>query len=306
MSSLECSVMAKRFRCERRMKDLFLQKDKCGVAVYELINANTQQQLDSAKHEMAALGITEKQYGAFCAEYWLVYNGVELLSERRNGCLTYLRRHQQYSMDNLPDDVCGYDARHACAHDCPGYVAATDEQKGRHSVGLGVDTGAAFLPADVFDFSGLDGVTPKIKEQLLIDFDETIAVTDFPTSIIAPIDGAFRVLCYLKHVGYRLCLWTCRENHKTDIDKQHLDSALNWLESYSMLDLFEAINDPALADGFTRDDYPFSRKANSFYTIDDRVNFEGDWKLVERILLTDEFSFSTPVEFNKLMLGVHP
>ena len=66
-----------------------------------------------------------------------------------------------------------------------------------------------------------------IKHVYAIDFDNTIAYTQYP-KIIKPLKYAVEVLQYLsKDPKSILILWTCRE-------KEDLQDALNWLEVHDI------------------------------------------------------------------------
>ena len=58
----------------------------------------------------------------------------------------------------------------------------------------------------------------KMRKAVAIDFDGTLAYTDFPT-IISPIPEAIEFVKQCNQAGVAVILWTCR----TD---EHLDDAM--------------------------------------------------------------------------------
>lgn len=54
-------------------------------------------------------------------------------------------------------------------------------------------------------------MTKEFRGCLLIDFDGTVVEHEFP-NIGKPMDKAFEVLKELQEYGYKLILWTCRED----------------------------------------------------------------------------------------------
>ena len=58
------------------------------------------------------------------------------------------------------------------------------------------------------------------KTIIAVDFDGTLAVTDYP-AIIEPIQGVIDFIKYCNQVGDIVILWTCRSN-------QHLIDAIEW------------------------------------------------------------------------------
>lgn len=118
---------------------------------------------------------------------------------------------------------------------------------------------------------------------LLIDFDGTIVEHCFP-KIGTPLVGAFETLIDLKKAGYKLVLWTCREDYGFKIDKQYLTAAVNFCRENGVE--FDAVNETLLEEDFRPEDC-IKRKPYSHWNIDDRNlgGFPG-WDWVRSLLLT--------------------
>ena len=71
-----------------------------------------------------------------------------------------------------------------------------------------------------------------MRKAVAIDFDNTIAITDFP-EILEPIPEAIRFIKDCQESGIAVILWTCR----TD---EHLLDAIEWCASYGIR--FDAVN----------------------------------------------------------------
>lgn len=69
---------------------------------------------------------------------------------------------------------------------------------------------------------------------IAIDFDDTIAISDFP-EILDEVPGAIPALKAMSAAGHVLILWTCRQG-------QPLEKAKAWLRAHGVLDLFSSIN----------------------------------------------------------------
>jgi hypothetical protein len=71
-----------------------------------------------------------------------------------------------------------------------------------------------------------------MRRSVAIDFDNTLAVTDFPI-ILSPIPEAIDFIHRCKEADIAVILWTCR----TD---KHLDEALTWCKEQGIE--FDAVN----------------------------------------------------------------
>jgi hypothetical protein len=89
--------------------------------------------------------------------------------------------------------------------------------------------------------------------------------------------------------GWKLILWTCRENEKK---RAYLDEAVEFCRSHGVE--FDAVNEPHYETDF-RDHRPL-RKPYFTYSIDDRnVGGMMDWDLIRRIILEGEEVKIVPV-----------
>jgi hypothetical protein len=68
---------------------------------------------------------------------------------------------------------------------------------------------------------------------IAVDFDGTLAVTDYPT-IIKPIKYVIKFCKMVKHNGHTLILWTCRHG-------KELDEAVEWCKEQGLT--FDYINE---------------------------------------------------------------
>lgn len=73
----------------------------------------------------------------------------------------------------------------------------------------------------------------KQKYIIAVDFDNTLAMTDFPT-IIEPNEDLINLCIKLREKGFYVVLWTCRNG-------QYLEDAVNYLKKFGLE--FDAIND---------------------------------------------------------------
>jgi hydroxymethylpyrimidine pyrophosphatase-like HAD family hydrolase len=114
---------------------------------------------------------------------------------------------------------------------------------------------------------------------LCIDFDGTLVEHAFPL-IGEPMPGAFEVLKELKAAGYRLILWTCRED---DHRRQYLREAVRFCKENGVE--FDAVNETIQEEEFRSDGVEL-RKPYCRYFIDDRNlgGFPG-WDVVRKVLL---------------------
>lgn len=118
-----------------------------------------------------------------------------------------------------------------------------------------------------------------MAKSLLIDFDGTVVKHEFPR-IGAPMHDAFRVMKRLKEAGYRLILWTCRE----DEDERHryLTEAVDFCRKNGIE--FDAVNEGHEADEFRP---PGKRRKPHVHAVIDDRNLGGfpGWDVVEQVLL---------------------
>lgn len=108
---------------------------------------------------------------------------------------------------------------------------------------------------------------------LFIDFDGTICKNTFP-GVGEPLEGAIQTLLDLKAAGYRLVLWTCREDEGPT--KQYLSNAVNFCKSHGVE--FDGVNETLDRDEFR--DSELRRKPHYYRLIDDKNlgGFPGwDW-----------------------------
>ena len=68
---------------------------------------------------------------------------------------------------------------------------------------------------------------------IAVDFDGTCVEDKYP-DIGSPLHGSVETLQVLAARGYKIILWTCRENHGDDPEKQYLDDAVNWFQEHSI------------------------------------------------------------------------
>lgn len=120
---------------------------------------------------------------------------------------------------------------------------------------------------------------------LFIDFDGTIVEFAFP-GIGEPMPHAFRVMKRLQDAGYKLALWTCREDEGYKIEKQYLTQAVEFCRENGIE--FDAVNEGLPEDEFRPEGVP-RRKPHGHMVIDDR-NFLGfpGWLAVEEWFFPEE------------------
>lgn len=120
---------------------------------------------------------------------------------------------------------------------------------------------------------------------IAIDFDGTIVEHAYPR-IGEPLPDAFEVLKELKEAGYKLILWTCREDDGHKIDRQFLTEAVNFCREKGLE--FDAVNE-TLKDCDFRSEKGLKRKPYCHYYIDDAIigGFPG-WAAIRRVLLGGE------------------
>jgi histidinol phosphatase-like enzyme len=119
------------------------------------------------------------------------------------------------------------------------------------------------------------------KGTIFVDFDGTIVEHDYP-AIGEPLDGAFETLKDLKKAGYKLVLWTCREDDGYKIDRQFLRDAVNFCKENGVE--FDGINSTLPEDEFRRDKQG-KRKPVYHHIIDDCQIGGIDWQKVREELL---------------------
>jgi len=122
-----------------------------------------------------------------------------------------------------------------------------------------------------------------MKGVLLIDFDGTIVEHSFP-DIGETLPGAFEVLKELQQYGYKLILWTCREDVRHKIDKQYLKDAVDFCKHNGIE--FDAVNETILDFDFRSCYNCDTRKPHATWHIDDR-NLGGfmGWDKVREFLI---------------------
>lgn len=126
----------------------------------------------------------------------------------------------------------------------------------------------------------------KSKGVLTIDFDGCIVEHDFP-KIGKPLFAAFEVLKELQNNGYKLILWTCRENVDCKVSQQYLTEAVEFCRINGVE--FDAVNE-TLEEYDFRSDYDCKkRKPHATWYIDDR-NVGGfiGWPEIRRLLIKSE------------------
>lgn len=114
---------------------------------------------------------------------------------------------------------------------------------------------------------------------ICVDFDGTVVRHAFP-KIGEPLPGAFEVLKELKAAGYRLILWTCREDGN---GKNYLTEAVEFCRKNGVE--FDAHNE-TIKEAEFREDGVDLRKPYCRYFIDDRNlgGFPG-WDVVREVIL---------------------
>jgi len=117
----------------------------------------------------------------------------------------------------------------------------------------------------------------KAKKIIAIDFDGTIAETNFP-DIIKPISGAIKTITDLYNSGHTLILWTCREG-------ESLAQANSWLRDMVIADCFSEINTHTRAQIEEWGTNP--RKVAADVYIDDRACGWDGWESVRKYFELD-------------------
>lgn len=115
-----------------------------------------------------------------------------------------------------------------------------------------------------------------------IDFDGTIVDHCFPR-IGEAMPEAFKVMKEMKKAGWKLILWTCREDTDGDIHRQYLTEAVKFCQENGVE--FDAINE-SIDECEFRGPGELRRKPYASVHIDDRNlgGFPG-WPVVREVLL---------------------
>ena len=118
------------------------------------------------------------------------------------------------------------------------------------------------------------------RKAVAIDFDGTLAFTDYPT-ILSANQEALAFIKKCRRLGVAVILWTCRTGH-------HLEEALEWCDKQGIG--FDAINEnlPDWIDNYYQQFPsvpPDSRKVCADLYIDDRANGGSiNWKELDNAL----------------------
>lgn len=113
-----------------------------------------------------------------------------------------------------------------------------------------------------------------------VDFDGTIVEHEFP-EIGPALPGALETLRELQERGWKLILYTCREDGKR---RKYLTEAVEFLHAHGIT--LRSVNENLLEDDFREEDLRRKPFANVY--IDDRNvgGFVG-WAAVRKLLLED-------------------
>lgn len=127
-----------------------------------------------------------------------------------------------------------------------------------------------------------------MNKSILIDFDGTIVDHAFP-EIGEPKPHAFEVMKELKEAGYKLILWTCRENKPTQVENfwsDHLQEAIDFCKDNGVE--FDAVNETYWPLDYRDGAGVPARKPHVHCVIDDKNlgGFPG-WPAVRKELLSD-------------------
>jgi len=126
------------------------------------------------------------------------------------------------------------------------------------------------------------GNSKRMNKVILIDFDGTIVKHAFP-EIGEPMPMAFEVMKELKEAGWKLILWTCREDEGYNINRQYLTEAVKFCKENGID--FDAVNE-AIPELDFRCDTCKKRKPYADVVVDDRNlgGFPG-WEVVRETLI---------------------
>jgi hypothetical protein len=120
-----------------------------------------------------------------------------------------------------------------------------------------------------------------MNKSLLIDFDGTVVEHAFPR-IGKPMPQVFEVLKELQEAGWKLILWTCREDVEGEPKMQFLTEAVEFCRQNGIE--FDAVNESF--EDFREGQPSLKRKPYATWCIDDR-NLGGflGWDLVREAIL---------------------
>lgn len=127
---------------------------------------------------------------------------------------------------------------------------------------------------------------------IAIDFDGTCVEHKFP-DVGPDMPHAVEVLSRFSDAGFKLILWTCREDHPSHIEKKYLQDAVDWFKQHN-IPLYGVNATPVEAEfrDFVKGEKTTIRKAYANIYIDDR-NLGGlpqtsddkpDWLEIGRIV----------------------
>jgi histidinol phosphatase-like enzyme len=121
-----------------------------------------------------------------------------------------------------------------------------------------------------------------MNKVILIDFDGTIVRGAFP-EIGKPMPMAFEVMKELKEAGWKLILWTCREDEGYNINRQYLTEAVRFCKENGVD--FDAVNE-AIPELDFRCDTCKKRKPYADVVVDNKNlgGFPG-WEVVRKMLI---------------------
>ena len=108
---------------------------------------------------------------------------------------------------------------------------------------------------------------------IAVDFDDTIAYSDWPT-IVGPVEGAVEYINKLYDEGHQIIIWTCREG-------EHKQAAIDFLEEQGIK--YHRINEncPDRTAFYNND----SRKIGADLYIDDKgIMGIAEWSLMYHIV----------------------
>ena len=123
------------------------------------------------------------------------------------------------------------------------------------------------------------------KMLIAVDFDGTVASGGYPDITKAePIEGAVETLKWLISEGHRIILWSCREDHPTDINKKYLTDAEKWMKEHG-IEVYAA-NETPLEEDFRGEEYTTRRKVFADVYVDDAIigGFPG-WDIIKQIII---------------------
>lgn len=121
-----------------------------------------------------------------------------------------------------------------------------------------------------------------MSEVVVIDFDGTIVEHAFP-HIGEPLPLAFEVIKEIKEAGYKIILWTCREDDSQLVHNSYLTHAVEFCRQNGVE--FDAVNESIPSEDFRPEGFTL-RKPYAMFHIDDK-NFGGfpGWHIVRKVLI---------------------